>query len=152
MLADVTALPRLEVIGCTASSHFARSVLIKTRSALIEGNTFRDVQGPAIVAAAESWWYEGVCPADVVIRNNRILNCGWAWGEAAGIVVMADCAHPAGQSIRNILIEDNLIDAPGKEHAIYCRNVRGLTVLRNHANVGGEPVVIENCAEVRAEG
>ncbi len=152
MLSDVTALPRLEVIGCTASSHFARSVLIKTRSALIEGNTFRDVQGPAVVAAAESWWYEGVCPADVVIRSNRILNCGWAWGEAAGIVVKADCAHPAGQSIRDVVIEDNIVDAPGKEHAVYCRNVRGLTIRRNHTNVRGEPVIIEDCTEVRTEG
>ena len=152
MLADVTALPRLEVIGCHASSHFARSVLIKTRSALIEGNTFRDIQGPAIVAAAESWWYEGVCPANVTIRNNRILNCGWAWGEAAGIVVKADSEHPSGQSIRNILIEDNLIDSPRQEHAVFCRNAEGLTIRRNRMRVRGKPVVIEDCTEVETDG
>ncbi|MCR5681468.1 MAG: right-handed parallel beta-helix repeat-containing protein [Clostridiales bacterium] len=148
MFADVTRLPDLEVIGCHASSHFARSILIKTRAARIEGNTFRDVQGPAIVAAAESWWYEGVCPANVVIRGNRIVNCGWAWGEAAGIVVKADADHPEGQSIRNIVIEDNEIDAPGQQHAIFCRNVDGLTVARNHVNVAGEPVIIEDCTNV----
>ena len=147
MLADVTRLPRLEVIGCHASSHFARSILIKTRSARIEGNTFRGVQGPAIVAAAESWWYEGVCPANVVIRRNRIVNCGWAWGEAAGIVVKADADHPEGQSIRNVVIEDNEIDAPHKEHAIFCRNVDGLRIARNRVNVSGEPVVIEDCTD-----
>ena len=114
-------------------------------------NTFRDVQGPAVVAAAESWWYEGVCPANVVIRNNRILNCGWAWGEAAGIVVKADAAHPAGQSIRNVVIEDNIIHAPGQQHAIYCRNVCGLAIRRNHTAVRGEPVVIEDCTEVTAD-
>ena len=135
------------MIGCHASSHFARSILIKTRSARIEGNTFRGVQGPAIVAAAESWWYEGVCPANVVIRRNRIVNCGWAWGEAAGIVVKADADHPKGQSIRNVVIEDNEIDAPHKEHAIFCRNVDGLRIARNRVNVSGEPVVIEDCTD-----
>ncbi len=148
MFADVTRLPRLEVVGCSASSHFARSILVKTRSAWIEGNTFRDVQGPAIVAAAESWWYEGVCPADVVIRRNRIVGCGWAWGEAAGIVVKADADHPSGHSIRNIVIEDNLIDAPEKEHAIFCRNVDGLRIARNQTRVSGEAAVIENCVNV----
>ena len=151
MLADITRMPRLEIVGCTAGSHFARSVLVKTRSALIEGNTFRDVQGPAIVAAAESWWYEGVCPADIVIRRNRIINCGWAWGEAAGIVVKADSDHPEGQSIRNIVIEDNLIDAPRKEHAIYCRNVDGLKIARNRTSTAGKSVVIENCTNAETD-
>jgi hypothetical protein len=151
MLADITRLPRLEIVGCTASAHFARSVLIKTRSALVEGNTFRDVQGPAIVAAAESWWYEGVCPANVVIRNNRITNCGWAWGEAAGIVVKADADHAEGQSIRNIVIEDNVIDAPGKEHAIFCRNIDGLRVAGNRMNVSKEPIIVKDCTNAEIE-
>ena len=151
MLADVTRLPRLEVIGCRASNHFARSVLIKTRDALIEGNTFRGVQGPAIVAAAEAHWYEGVCPANIVIRGNKIENCGWAWGEAAGIVIKADADEPSGQSIYGITIEGNEIDAPSADHAIYCRNVRGLRISGNKTNTAGAPVVIENCADAESD-
>ena len=88
----------------------------------------------------------------MTIRNNRILNCGWAWGEAAGIVVKADSEHPSGQSIRNILIEDNLIDSPRQEHAVFCRNAEGLTIRRNRMRVRGKPVVIEDCTEVETDG
>ena len=151
MLADVTRLPRVEIIGCHASSHYARSVLVKVREALIEGNTFRNVQGPAIVAAAESWWYEGVCPAHIIIRGNRIVNCGWRWGEAAGIVVKADSDQPAGQSLFDITVEDNLIDAPHASAGIFCRNVDGLRIRRNRIHVSGQPVRIEDCANVERD-
>lgn len=151
MLADVTRLPRVEIVGCHASAHFARSVLIKTRDALVEGNTFRDVQGPAIVAAAESWWYEGVCPAHVTIRGNRIVNCASRWGEAAGVVVKADSDHPLGQSIFDITIEDNIIDAPHADTGIYCRNVSGLKLARNRVNVRSTPVEVEDCANVERD-
>ena len=71
ILADVTRLPRLEVVGCHARTHFARSILIKTRDVLIEDNHFFDVQGSAVHVAPEAWWYEGVSPENVTIRGNR---------------------------------------------------------------------------------
>jgi len=149
MLSDITRTPYVEIIGCTASRHFARSILLKTRNgALVEDNHFRDVQGPAIVAAAESWWYEGVCPANIIIRRNRIENCARNWGEAAGIVVKADSDHPKGQTISNIIIEDNIIDCPNAEHGIFLRNIDGVKLARNRINVKNEPIVIEDCTNV----
>ncbi len=151
MLSDVTRTPFVEIIGCTASRHFARSILLKTRQgALVEDNHFRDVQGPAIVAAAESWWYEGVCPANITIRRNRIVSCARNWGEAAGIVVKADCDHPKGQTITNITIEDNIIDCPNHPHGIFLRNIDGVKLARNRIHVKGEQIVIEDCVNVNA--
>ena len=43
---------------------------------------------------------------------------------------------------------DFQIDASGQQHAIFCRNVDGLTVARNRVNVAGEPVIIEDCTNV----
>lgn len=148
LLADVTRLPRLEVVGCSARNHFARSILVKTRNVLLEGNTFTDVFGPAIVIAAEAWWSEGVCAENVTIRRNRVVNTRVPWGEAGGIVVKADCGKPACQTIRNIVIEDNIIDCPRAEHGIFVRNVDGVTVRRNRIVSRGEPVCIENCSNV----
>ena len=147
LLTDVTRLPRLEFVGCTCSNHFARGILVKTRSVLVEGNTFRNVFGAAVKVAAEASWCESASPADVVIRSNRILYCS---GEA-GIAVYADSDDPRGQSIFRVTIEDNVIDEPGNAHAIFCRNVRGLTIARNHACVAGTPVVIEHCADVSSD-
>ena len=145
MLADITRLPYLTVTGCLAENHFARSVLVKTRGALIENNTFIHTRGPAVEVAAESWWYEGVCPSNVVIRGNKMINCGWRSDEASGILVKADAPEAAGQTIKNILIENNVIDAPGAQHGILCRNVEGLTIKNNTINVSGEEVYITDC-------
>lgn len=149
MLADITRLPRLEVVGCKAESHFARSILIKNRDALVENCSFRNVQGPAIVAAAESWWYEGVCPANVVIRGNYIENCACFWGHAAGIVIMADCTNASGQSIRNIVIENNVINAPSHPHGIFLRNVDNAILTGNKINTAGESIKTENCTNIQ---
>ncbi len=149
MLSDITRTPFVEIIGCTASRHFARSILLKTRrGALVEGNHFRDVQGPAIVAAAESWWYEGVCPANITIRRNRIVNCARNWGEAAGIVVKADSDHPKGRTITNITIEDNIIDCPNHPHGIFLRNIDTITLVRNRINTKDTPIIIEDCTNI----
>ena len=151
MLSDITRTPFVQIIGCTASRHFARSILLKTRKgALVEDNHFRDVQGPAIVAAAESWWYEGVCPSNITIRRNRIENCARNWGEAAGIVVKADSDHPKGQSISNIVIEDNIIDCPNADHGIFLRNIDGVTLVRNKINTKNDAIVVEDCVNVKA--
>lgn len=145
VLIDITRLPRLEITGCTASRHFARGILIKTREAVIENNCFDGIVMSGIEAAAEASWYEGACPANVVIRRNRILNCG------NGIVVKADCENAIGQSIANITIEDNVIDCPDAEFGIYVRNVNGLRCARNQIRVKGVPLVIENSTGVQCD-
>lgn len=147
VFADVTRLPFVEVTGCYSASHFARGVLVKTHGALIERNTFRNIQGPAIEAASESWWYEGVSPRDIIIRRNRITNCGMCFGEAAGVLVKSDCENPVSKNISNVIIEDNIIDAPNAEHGIFIRGVSGLTVQRNIINTHGEKIVEIDCEE-----
>ncbi len=147
VFADTTRLPFVEVKGCYSASHFARGVLIKTHGALIEHNTFRDIQGPAIAAASESWWYEGVSPSNITIRGNRVINCGMCFGEAAGILVKSDCDNPVSKNISNVVIEDNIIDAPGAEHGIFVRGVNGLTIQRNIINTNGEGVIEIDCGE-----
>lgn len=149
ILADVTRLPRVEFVDCDVSHHFARSVLLKNRDSLVENCTFHRAQGPAVVAAAEAYWYEGVCPANLTIRGCRITDCGM-WGEAAGIVVKADCDHPAGQTIRNVTITDNEISADAA-HGIFVRNTDGVTIRGNRIHVQDAPVVIESCTHVTAE-
>ena len=149
ILADVTRLPRVEFVDCDVSHHFARSVLLKNRDSLVENCTFHRAQGPAVVAAAEAYWYEGVCPANLTVRGCRITDCGM-WGEAAGIVVKADCDHPAGQTIRNVSITDNEISADAA-HGIFVRNTDGVTIRGNRIHVQDAPVVIESCTHVTAE-
>ncbi len=150
-LADVTRLPRLEVIGCHARNHFARSILVKTRNVLIEGNTIIDPMGPAIVVAAEASWGEGVCASNVVIRRNRVVTTRNGDGAAGGIMVKADCKIPECRPIRNIVIEDNLIDCPRAPYGIYIRNADGVKLRRNRVISGGEDVFVTISSNVSVE-
>lgn len=151
LLSNVTRLPRLEVVGCNARSHKARGVMLKTRDALIEGNSFHDIEASAIFIAPEAEWYEGVSPADVTVRRNRIVMCA-PEGEVKGaIVVLADTENPEGQCIRNIVIEDNVIDCPTTDYGIYVRNVDGVRVARNRIVSGLDAVKIERCTNVSVE-
>lgn len=146
VLSDITRLPRVELVNCTATRHFARSILLKNRDALIENCTFRDIMGPAIVAAAEAWWYEGVCPANIVIRGNKIYNCAETWGEAGGIVVKADSEQAEGCSITNITIEDNYIECPNGKPGIFIRNTDGVVIRNNTIRTSGSiDMHIESC-------
>ena len=149
VLSDITRLPRVELVNCTATRHFARSILLKNRDALVENCTFRDVMGPAIVAAAEAWWYEGVCPANITIRGNKIYNCAETWGEACGIVIKADADRAEGCSIYNITIEDNEIECANGKPGIFIRNTDGVTIRNNIIRTSAEhPVHIESCKNV----
>ena len=103
------------------------------------------------MAAAETWWYEGVCPANIIIRKNRVVSCAERWGEAAGVVIKADCNNPSGQTISNILIEDNIIDSPNADHGIFIRNAKGVTVRGNSVNCKKESVVYHDCLDVVIE-
>ena len=152
VFSDITRLPRVELVNCTATRHFARSILLKNRDTLVENCTFRDVMGPAIVAAAESWWSEGVCPANITIRKNRIYNCAETWGEAGGIVIKADSDRAEGCSIYNIVIEDNIIECPNGKPGIFIRNTDGALIRNNRiTTTATHPVHIESCRNVTLE-
>jgi hypothetical protein len=151
VLADVTRLPSLEVVNCTSRTHYARGVMLKTRNVLIENNSFHDVDASAIFVAPEAEWYEGVSPANVIIRRNRIVKCG-ELGEVQGaIVVLADTKNPEGQCISNIVIEDNIIDCPNTEYGIYVRNTDGVKVARNKIVCSGKTVEITKCTNVESD-
>ena len=71
--------------------------------------------------------------------------------EAGGVVVKADCRNPVCPTIRNIVIEDNMIDCPKAAHGSYVRNVSSVTVLRNRIVSRGEPIHIEKCSGVEVQ-
>jgi len=116
---------------------------------LIEGCTFMDADLCAIEVAAEAWWKEGVCSADVNIRGNRVIYTGARKNNGirgcAGIAVLVDANLPEGTPHKNILIEDNIIDCPSAQHGIYVANAEHVTVRRNHIRCVGEPVIIIDC-------
>ena len=151
-LANVTRVPRLRFLRCTAENHWARSVLIKTRHALVEDCTFRGSALQAIHVAAEGWWHEGVACADVTIRRNRFVNCGISGhAEVGGVRIEMAVDHPAGTPQRHIVLEDNLFDLPGTRHAVSISHAADVTLRGNIYLHSDDPVEIVACEDVRME-
>ena len=155
-VADITASPALEFINCTVRSHRARSVLVKTRNVRIEGCTFENTTGTAIHIGAEGNWMEGVASADVVIRRNKITNCGLGGAndgtidDASGIAVHVNAADRSIPGLhKRLLFEDNEIN--GGRHAITIKGAEDVTIRHNvFKNITAEPIVVGSSRRVRA--
>ena len=141
-LADVTQLPRLEFTGCFVSTHRSRCVLVKTRNVLIENSFFEQTPHPAVCVSAEGWWHEGVTAENVVIRGNRMINCG-------GISIDISAGKPDRPAHKNIAIENNIIDCPACRNAIRAANVDGLMIRANQIRCAGQEILIEKCVHTR---
>ena len=84
-------------------------------------------------------------PSDVIIRLNRIQFCG------GGICVMADSDAPTSINIRNITIEDNIIECPASEHGIVVRNCENVRIARNKILCRGDPIHVSRSENVEIE-
>lgn len=151
-ISNVTRAPHLYFIRCTANNHWARSVLIKTRHALVEGCTFTGAVLQAIHVAAEGWWHEGVACKDVTIRGNRFVNCGiGGHADVGGVKAEMSVDRRAGTPQERIVIEDNIFDLPEVAHAIHVSNTDDVTIRNNRYFHCGDPVEIVDCTNVTAE-
>lgn len=131
-IADPDELPVLEFVNCRARNHYARSILIKCRSALIENCTVSDVFECAVKIAAEAWWHEGISTADVTVRRCRFINCGRRLTECGGVYVRMDCEDSTTKAHGLVTIEDNIIECPEAHHGIVVKNTKQAIVRRNH--------------------
>lgn len=142
LVADLDAVPRLEFVGCKARSHFARSVLIKCREALVENCEISDVFESAVKVAAESYWMEGIHTEQVTIRNCRFSGNGRLTPDCGGIAVYMDVSRADALVHGSVRIENVEIDTPYSAHGIVLKNVREAALRNNRVQSLGEPIVI----------
>lgn len=152
-LINITRLPRLEFVNNHVGSHLARAVLVKTRSVLIENNTFRESTGTAVHIGAEGNWREGPGSADVIIRNNRFIRCGRGDGtndEASAIAINVLAPAEAKKFVhKNILIEGNIIEGEDSENGISISGAGNVTVRYNEITGCSNPVRIRYSDDVK---
>ncbi len=135
-------------MNCTVRSHRARSVLVKTRKVLIEGNTFDGCTGTCIHLGAEGDWMERTGSSDVVIRDNVIRYCGSGGAndgtleDASAVALHVKAQDRSVPGIhRRVLIENNRIT--GGRHAIAVRGSEDVTIRHNvFQDIIAEPVTI----------
>jgi len=146
--ANASRNARFEFCNNLCRNHIARSVLVKVKNALIENNTIMDATGTGIYVAAEAEWREGLCTTqNIVIRRNRIVNCGRASGSgrkngSGGICVTVDAENAIAPTHASVIICDNIIDCPEAPYGIYVSNTTKFVLERNDVNALQEPAIL----------
>ena len=118
----------IEITDSTIGYNRARGIAIRTKEALISGNTITGSSSVAILASADFDWAEGAYPENITIEENIISNCSTAVQVRKGsnrfqmclgdITVGLDAntsknGFRTGKPIKNITIENNTITNSG---------------------------------------
>lgn len=132
---NMTWTPEVYISGCVFTRTNTRGLLMTTpRKVVIENNTFDRTGMSAILIEADAeGWYESGPVKDVLIRNNRFLNCGYQGGPEHAVIAI----HPSNRLIdtrqpvhANIRIENNtfeVFDTP----VLYAKSTGGLSFTGN---------------------
>ncbi|HHV44332.1 MAG TPA: right-handed parallel beta-helix repeat-containing protein [Firmicutes bacterium] len=150
------------VRNCTIRGNRARGMLIKSPGVLIENNTLESISLAGITIMPETEWMEGPIPFDVVIRGNVLKNMGVSdlghllqiphGGSAIAVLINDRGRAPKdSQGIRNVVIEDNVIENPTCA-AITLYNITEAVVRNNHITQGsGDSIRIFYSDQVELE-
>lgn len=153
-IANINQHAKLRFINSTVSEVRGRALLVQTRDVLIENNLFKHLTSHGVhVNTAFPNWNESASTRNVVIRNNKFINCGYGFTTycaATGIVVETETEEHAVGVHRNLTIEDNLIighEKPG----LYLTSIDGAVVRGNRIIGDGPPVWIEYAKNIAFE-
>ncbi len=153
LIANVTRLPKLVFTNNTVRNIRGRGVLVQTRDALIEHNSFEGCTGQAIHVNTAYPWMESAGTRNIRIRSNRFIDCGMGnttYCDATAIVVETESAEQKPGVHKNILIEDNLIIG-GDKPALYLSSVDSVCIRMNRVINKGPAAMIKYSDNIRFE-
>jgi parallel beta-helix repeat protein len=107
---NASSCPVLRIRNCTAIRNRARGFIIKTRNVIIEDCTFQDICASAIGLEADiNAWWESIGSRDVIIRNNRFIDCKFEPEYLQGVIESHTMSQTAPAGVhRRITIENNI--------------------------------------------
>lgn len=124
-------MPEVLITGCRMGHNRPRGILITTtKRAVIEGNTFYNSQTGVHVGGDCTYWFESGRVGELIIRNNRFLNCCYNGGDYV-ITVYPEYDRRDGFYFHgDITVEDNEFESfwPGM---VYANSVKNLVIRNN---------------------
>ncbi|MFC1558438.1 right-handed parallel beta-helix repeat-containing protein [candidate division KSB1 bacterium] len=157
IVGNASACPFLHIRGCTVIRNRARGLIIKNRGAIVEDCYFQDITASAIGMNTDiTTWWESIGSHDIIIRNNRFLNCRFDPDVVRGVI---ECSTnpgsnqnaPAGVHQR-IKIENNIIQG-SNANAIKIGSADGVVIHNNIIDqIKDEAILIYNSRNVRLTG
>jgi parallel beta-helix repeat protein len=149
LMGNTTRSPVLRVRNCVMRHHRARGMLIQVRDAIVEDCLFEGCTAGGIWALTEvTHFYECISPRNIVIRNNRFIDCTFGgptgWGVLGVYAIMKGFEHPTQPGIfRDIVIENNVIE--GSQNSGIILSGAEDVILRHNTvtGTGSNPTVPE---------
>ena len=154
IVANASSCPVLRIKNCTAIRNRARGFIIKTRDVIIENCTMQDItaSGVGLEADINAWW-EAIGSGNVIIRNNRFINCKFEGEYLQGVIE----SHTMSKTIppgvhKDITIENNIfIGSDG--NIIKLGSAQNVKILNNIMDgPKNEAILLYNTKDVLISG
>ncbi len=154
IVGNASSCPVLRIRNCTAIRNRARGFIIKTRDVIIEDCTFQDVCASAVGLEADvNAWWEAIGSSDVIIRNNRFIDCKFESEYLQGVIESHTMSQTAPAGVhRRITIENNIfLGSDG--NIIKLGSADGVDILNNIMNQPkNEAILLYNCKNISIRG
>ena len=125
--------------NCKFLNSRRHGIVLQSHDGIVEGNRMENLSDNGIICYNLPHYPEGLCAWDVLIKNNRIVNCGYDLDylhgyKSCGAISMAtftlDHHLAKWRANRKIVIENNHIDK-WRKHAISLRCAEDIIVRNN---------------------
>ena len=127
--------PDYTMRNCKISHHRARNLLLKTPGEiLIENNEFTSMMSSIQTGGENIFWYESGAVKDLVIRNNKFIDCAYCGTRHAVLYIFPRMNQLYDQSLiydRNIVFKNNEIVSRNPV-IVYASKVENLVIENNN--------------------
>jgi hypothetical protein len=146
---NISWYPNITIRNCTVDTDSCRGFLITTRGkAVVDGCTFTRTQMSAILVEDDAeGWFESGPVRDLVIRNNKFVQCGQNGNAVICLNPHNSNSDPSLPVHENIRILDNSFNGGG----VSAKCIKGLTIAGNRFSAKTLPVTQAACTDVVIE-
>jgi len=154
VVGNASSCPVLRIRNCTAIRNRARGFIVKTRNVIIEDCTFQDICASAVGLEADiNAWWEAIGSSNVIIRNNRFIDCKFEPEYLHGVIESHTMSQTAPAGVhRRITIENNVfLGSDG--NIIKLGSADGVDIVNNIIDKPkDEAILLYNSRNIRISG
>ena len=152
IVGNASACAAVRIRGCTILRTLGRGFILKTRDVIIENCTLEDVSsaGIAMNTDVNNWW-ESIGSRDIIIRNNRFINCRFEPAYVSGVIESLASGKAPGVHQR-ITIENNIIQG-SSGNAVKIGSADGAVIAGNIIDgAQDDAIYVHNSRNIRVSG
>lgn len=154
VVGNASSCPVLRIRNCTAIRNRARGFIIKTRDVIIEDCTFQDICASAVGLEADiNAWWESIGSRDVIIRNNRFIDCRFEPDYLQGVIESHTMSQTAPAGVHQRITIENNIFLGSDGNIIKLGSAKDVDIVNNIMDQSkAAAILLYNSRNIRIEG